>query len=128
MLDLQAAIGFGWMISILRFFVDAPYRVTLSVSSSDFSKADQVWTQHARGAKTDEPQLGHRGLHVCPSAAKTSSQSIHSKAFFRFMIASVIHALVAGQLLMREVFCCNYRKSTLSCKSTVGLIVVRHVT
>jgi hypothetical protein len=72
------------MISIL----DAPYRVTLFVSSSDFSKAVQVWIQPAKGAKTDEPQLGHRVLHVCPSAAKTSSQSIHSKASLRFMISS----------------------------------------
>ena len=44
------------------------------------------------------------------------------------MVSSVTHALVAGQLLMQEVFCCNYRKNTLSCKSAVGLLVVHPMT
>jgi hypothetical protein len=82
-------MGVGWTISILRLVVGAPYRVTLFVSPSDFSKAVHVWIQPAKGAKTDEPQLGHRGLHVDPTAENTSSQSIHSNASPRFMTSSV---------------------------------------
>ena len=101
----QAAIGVGWMISILRLVVDAPYRVTLFVSSTDFSKAAQVWIQQAKGAKTDEPQLGHRGLHVDPSAENTSSQSIHSNASLRFMTSSVHLPPSWGRLLMQGMLC-----------------------
>jgi hypothetical protein len=90
------------MISVSGCFADAQERVILFVSP-DFSKAVQVWTQEAKRAKTDEPQLGHRILQVRPSAAKTSSQSIHSKASLRFMISSITHALVVGQLGMHEV-------------------------
>lgn len=68
---------------------------------SGFSKAVMVWTQADKGMKTDEAQIGHRGLHVVDSSTvKTSSQSMHSKACFRFMISSGPATLIAEQLLI----------------------------
>ena len=84
----QAAIDVERMISIPRLFGDAPSHVTLCVLPWEFSKAVQLWTQTDRRVKTDEAQLGHRTLHGDSSAVNTSSQSIHSKASFRFITSS----------------------------------------
>ena len=81
----QAAMGVEWMISNLGSFVDASPRIALFVPP--FSRAVHVWTQADKGAKTDEAQIGHRGLHRDPSMVNTSSQSIHRKASLIFMIS-----------------------------------------
>ncbi len=62
------------MTSMTLFLVDVPQGLTLFVSP-DFSRAVHVGTQPAKGAKTDEPQCGHRELHLGSSGANTSSQS-----------------------------------------------------
>jgi len=73
------------MISILGLFVDARH-VILFVSPCEFSKAVQVLTQADKGAKADEVHLGHVGLLGDSPIVNTSSQLMHSKASFRFMI------------------------------------------
>lgn len=98
----QAAMGVGRIISSLGLFVGAPSGVTLFVSPNESSKAVQVWIQADKGAKTDEAQLGHRGLHGDPPIANTSSQSIHRKTSLSFIISSPASTLMAEQLVVNR--------------------------
>ncbi len=82
----QAALGFWLTISNLGPFVEASDRIALLVPP--FSRAVHVWTQADKGAKTDEAQIGHRGLHGDPTIVNTSSQLIHRKVSLMFMISS----------------------------------------
>ena len=78
-------MGVEWTISSLGSFADAPPRIALFVPP--FSRAVHVWTQADKGAKTDEAQMGHRGLHGDPTIMNTSSQSIHKKASLMFIVS-----------------------------------------
>ena len=90
-------MGVERTISSLGLSVNAPSRIILFASL--FSRAVHVWTQADKGTKTEEAQIGHRGLHRDPTIVNTSSQSIHKNASLMFIIPSTdsLHA----QLLMR---------------------------
>lgn len=97
MIGIQAAAGVSRMISITLLRIEAACP-GIVFASSDFSKAFHDWTQPANRAKTDDPQLGQRGLHVDPSTVNISSQSMQSKASFSFMSSSSPpHIFTAGQ-------------------------------
>ncbi len=83
-------MGAERMISILRLLTGGVSSHAFAfVSSAACSRALHVPSQPERGTKTDEAHTGHRGLHRDPRTVNTSSQSIHSRASFRFKIPSI---------------------------------------
>jgi hypothetical protein len=88
----QAAMDVGWTISSLG----------LAALSVPRSGAVKVWRKPDKGMRTDEAQIGHRGLHGDPSIVNTPSQSIHRKASLMFMISSVDPFDVSFSTLLRQ--------------------------
>jgi len=89
-------MGAGGTSSIIRLLTGPATGATSTVSPKERSKPTHVRTQADKGAKTDEPQIGHRGLQGDFSTVNTSSQSMHSTACLRFMVASVAPSHAKG--------------------------------